>query len=40
MVPKQVWYGFPGIGYCIVSIQRGKVPNPTHTGDQGSGQDM
>ena len=30
MVPKQVWYRFPGIGYCIISIQRGKVPNPTY----------
>ena len=31
MVPKQVWYGFPGIDYCIVSIQRGKVPIPRCT---------
>ena len=32
MVPKQVWYRFPGIDYCIVSIQRGKVPIPScHT---------
>ena len=30
MVPKQVSYRFPGIDYCIVSIQRGKVPIPTH----------
>ena len=28
MVPKQVWYRFPGIDYCTVSIQRGKVPIP------------
>ena len=31
MVPKQVSYRFPGIDYCIVSIQRGKVPIPTGT---------
>ena len=30
MVPKQVSYRFPGIDYCTVSIQRGKVPIPTH----------
>ena len=28
MVPKQVSYRFPGIDYCTVSIQRGKVPIP------------
>ena len=34
MVPKQVSYRFPGIDYCIVSIQRGKVPIPTHPSRQ------
>ena len=31
MVPKQVWYRFPGIDYCTVSIQRGKVPIPSRS---------
>ena len=33
MVPKKVSYRFPGIDYCIVSLQRAKVPIPRNNTD-------